>query len=201
MSNKEAQLRASCPGPVSRAVIPLKSKGIQMSRNNVFNVCLFFLLVVIACNSTKQSEKEGTTHNSFIGTWKFISLVGESTEGDILYPYGENLYGKLMYDPKGNMSVFLMRQNRPKFVSGDIYKGTSEEIKFAFENFDAYSGTYRIDVDKGTVTHCIEGSRFPNWEGTNQVRYYKISNDTLTLSATLVLQEKEWELKALLTKY
>jgi len=160
----------------------------------------FVHLLISACDSTKQIENEEEENNLFVGTWKFISLVGENSEGDIFHPYGENLYGKLMYDSKGNMSVLLMRFNRPKFVSGDIYNGTSEEIKFAFENFDAYCGTYKIDINKGTVTHFIEGSRFPNWEGTNQVRYYKFSNDTLILSAKLLLQEKEWELKAELIK-
>jgi hypothetical protein len=171
-----------------------------MSTKSVFKVCSLLLLVTIACNSTKQTEKEEAPHNLFVGTWKFISLVGESNEGDIFHPYGENLYGKLMYDTKGNMSVFLMRLNRPKFISGDIYNGTSEEIKYTFENFDAYCGTYKIDFDKETVTHCIEGSRFPNWEGTNQVRYYDFANDSLILTATLVLQEKEWALKAVLIK-
>ena len=158
------------------------------------------LLVTIACNSTKQIEKERIKNNQFVGTWKFISLTGVSSEGDIFYPYGEKLYGRLTYDAKKNMSVFLMRFNRPKFVSGDIYNGTPEEIKFAFENFDAYCGTYKLDIDKETITHFIEGSRFPNWKGTKQVRYYEFSHDTLTLSATLVAQEKEWELKAELIK-
>jgi hypothetical protein len=140
------------------------------------------------------------TKNLFIGTWKFISLVGKNSEGEILHPYGKDLYGRLMYDSNGNMSVFLMRPDRPKFAAGDIYKGTPEEIKFAYENFDAYCGTYKIDKDNGTVTHHIEGSRFPNWEGSDQTRYYRFSNDTLSLSAKIKLKGKDWKLNAVLVK-
>jgi len=147
--------------------------------------------------TTVYNEK---TKNLLIGTWKFISLVGKNSEGDIFQPYGENFYGRLMYDLKGNVSVFLMRPNRPNFVADDIYKGTSEEIKFAYENFDAYCGTYTIDKDKGMVTHHIEGSRFPNWEGSDQTRYYEFSNDTLSLSAKIKAQGKYWEFKAILVK-
>jgi hypothetical protein len=140
------------------------------------------------------------TKNLFIGTWKFISLVGENSEGEIFHPYGKDLYGRLMYDSNGNMSVFLMRPDRPKFAADDIYKGTPEEIKFTFENFDAYCGTYTIDKDNGTITHHIEGSRFPNWEGSEQTRYYTFLNDTLSLSAKIKLKGKDWELKAVLVK-
>ncbi|MEJ2543622.1 MAG: lipocalin-like domain-containing protein [Calditrichaceae bacterium] len=154
----------------------------------------------------KKHIKNGTTvpkkhtKNLLIGTWKFISLVGRNSEGEIFHPYGKDLYGRLMYDSNGNMSVFLMRPNRPKFAADDIYKGTPEEIKSAFENFDAYCGSYTIDKDKGTVTHHIEGSRFPNWEGSDQTRYYTFSNDTLSLSAKIRAQGKDWELKAILVK-
>lgn len=141
-----------------------------------------------------------SSENPFVSTWKFASLVATSTEGDVFYPYGENLYGKLMYDDKGHMSVLLMRPNRAKFASGDIYNGTPEEIKMAFENFDAYCGTYKIDTAKKTITHFIEGCRYPNWEGTEQVRHYEFTEKGLTLSATLTLHDKKWHVKAVLIK-
>lgn len=98
------------------------------------------------------------------------------------------------------MSVFLMLPGRPKFEKDDIYGGTPEEIKGAFENFDAYCGTYQVDAEQKTVTHKIEGSRFPNWEGTEQIRHYTFQNDTLILSAALDLMGKPWQLEAALVK-
>ena len=192
-------------------ILPLYRKLKELNSNNVemkvFNSDHYFKNVRdeltdkifnwIIKGKTISNEQ---VKNLFIGTWKFISLIGKNSEGDIFYPYGEDLYGRLFYDSNGNMSVFLMRPNRPKFAAGDIYIGTPDEIKYAFENFDAYCGTYKIDKEKGTVTHYIEGSRFPNWEGTDQIRYYEFSNDTLSLSAKIKMQDADWELKAVLVK-
>ena len=118
---------------------------------------------------------------SVVGTWKLISAKAENPNGDVWYPYGENPFGILMYDTNGYMSVLIMRIGRSKFGSGDPFAGTPEEIKEAFEGFDAYCGTYEVNVEKETITHRIRGSRFPNWEGTDQLRYFEFSDNLLIL--------------------
>ena len=130
---------------------------------------------------------------NLVGTWKLISTIGQSPNENPIYPYGENPFGRLMYDNNGNVSVFIMRRGRSKFVSSDYAGGTAEEIKEAFEGLSAYCGTYEIDEDKGIVTHHIEGDRFPNWEGTDQLRFFKLSGNQLTLNTPPVLTwGKEW---------
>ncbi len=59
--------------------------------------------------------------------------------------------------------------------------GTPEEIKQAFEGFDAYAGTYEFDEASGTATHHAEVARFPNWEGTSQLRYARLVDGSLHL--------------------
>ncbi len=44
-----------------------------------------------------------------------------------------------------------------------------------------YFGRYEIDEQLATVTHIVEGSLFPNWVGSQQVRYYQFEEDRLTL--------------------
>ncbi len=52
---------------------------------------------------------------------------------------------------------------------------------------------YEIDEDKGTVIHHIEGDKFPNWEGTDQLRFFKLSENQLTLNTLPILAwGKEW---------
>lgn len=87
----------------------------------------------------------------------------------------------LIYTPEGTMSVTLMAPGRPKFASGDIYNATPEELKTAFENFDAYCGTYTLEAGENKVTHHLEASRFPNWEGSDQVRYFQLEGNKLSL--------------------
>ena len=130
---------------------------------------------------------------NLVGTWKLLSAISRNPDEDKLYPFGENPFGRLMYDTNGNVSVFIMRTGRSKFVSGDHMGGTAEEIKEAFEGFLAYCGTYKIDEDKGTITHHIEGDKFPNWEGTDQLRFFKLSGNQLTLNTPPILAwGKEW---------
>jgi len=131
-----------------------------------------------------------------IGTWRFKSMIVHTSKGEVIYPYGENLFGMLVYTPSGNMSVLLMHPDRKKFASDDPLAGTSEEIKEAYEGFDAYCGTYTVDKEKEMVTHHIEGSKFPNWVGTDQARYFKLSDDQLLLKATLCIKREEWYFEA-----
>jgi len=160
-------------------------------------LCIF---LITSCEKVEQADNTTPESQRFVGTWKFLSLTGKSNQGDYFAPYGENLFGRLMYDAGGNMSFFAMQPGRPRFASGDMLRGTPEEIKEAFEKMDAYCGMYKVDPINKTVTHLIEGSRFPNWEGGEQVRHYKFTHDTLTLSARLILSNKEWLLKAELIK-
>ena len=137
---------------------------------------------------------------NLVGTWKLLSAIARNPNEDTVYPFGEN--GRLMYDTNGNVSVFIMKTGRSKFASDDPMGGTTEEIKEAFEGSSAYCGTYEIDEDKGTVTHHIEGDKFPNWEGTDQLRFFKLSGNQLTLNTPpFLLLGKEriisliWEFK------
>jgi hypothetical protein len=171
-----------------------------MRFSNYCRAGLYLAIVLTACGRVDVTEETQSEYQPFVGTWKFISLTGENPEGDIILPYGEEMFGKLMYGSRGHMSVLLMKPGRPKFKTGDMLTGTPEEIKLAFEGFDAYCGTYKVDTDMRTVTHIIEGSRFPNWVGTEQVRYYEFSQDTLQLSAPITLGETEWKIVARLVK-
>lgn len=126
-------------------------------------------------------------NGQLIGAWKLVACEARSSSGEVSYPYGGNPFGMLVYGSGGNMFVLLMRRDRPKFASGDLWKGTPEEIKAAFEGFVAYCGTYEVNEEKETVTHRVEGSSFPNWVGMDQERFFKCSGDQLTLS-TLPMQ-------------
>ena len=118
----------------------------------------------------------------FVGTWKLVSSEFRRSDGEVTYPMGRNASGMLMYDASGHMSVQIIRPDRPTFASGDQLKGTLEEIKSAFEGCVAYFGTYEVNEEKGSVTHHVEGSSFPNWVGTDQRRFFEFYGNRLTLS-------------------
>ncbi len=123
---------------------------------------------------------QNQSQNPLIGTWQLVSLESQSSAGGISYPLGEHPYGLLLYSSK-RMSAHMMRPDRPAFASGDIRRGTPEEVKAAFEGFVAYCGTYSIDEQRGTVTHHVEASLLPNWVGTDQQRFFTLTGRRLTL--------------------
>lgn len=119
---------------------------------------------------------------NIIGTWDLVSLFAESKEGETWLFYGENPVGMLNYTAVGTMTVLLMKQGRPAF-SGDLNDPTAEELHEAFFGFDAYCGTFSLDPHENKITHHISASRLPNWEGSDQVRYYQLDGDDLTISS------------------
>ncbi|MNZ92114.1 hypothetical protein D3C78_1111250 [compost metagenome] len=44
-----------------------------------------------------------------------------------------------------------------------------------------YFGRYQVDESEQRVVHQVEGSSFPNWIGSRQVRFYRFSGDRLEL--------------------
>ena len=143
--------------------------------------------------NTMQQGQQPLPAEQLVGTWRLLSCEGRSESGEVIYPYGEETVGMLMYDAAGNMSVMLMRRGRPHFASGDLAGGTPQELKAAFEGFDAYCGRYTLDGATGTVTHHVLASKFPNWVGTEQDRYASVSGDTLDLSSPpLTVRGEAW---------
>jgi hypothetical protein len=144
------------------------------------------LLLVASMASSRQKQQ---SQNPLIGTWKLRSFESQSTTSAVSHPFGEHAHGLLMYDSHGRMSVVLSRAGRPFFVSGDPARGTAEEIKTAFEGFNAYYGTYTIDEQNETVTHHVEANSFPNWVGTDQQRFFTLSGRLLTLRTPPLLDD------------
>ena len=118
-----------------------------------------------------------------IGAWKLISYVEKPVDGSApFYPMGEKPEGIIMYTPDGYMSAQIMHPGRPKFASGDWFRGTVEEIKEEALGYIAYCGHFHADEQKQTLTHSMFVSLFPNWLGQTQPRAVKIEGDMLHLS-------------------
>jgi hypothetical protein len=80
------------------------------------------------------------------------------------------------------MSAHLMNPGRPPFASGDLARGNDAELRAAVGGCIAYHETFVLDSSRGIVTHRVEGSLFPNWIGRDQVRYFRLDGNRLTIS-------------------
>jgi hypothetical protein len=56
---------------------------------------------------------------------------------------------------------------------------TSDEKRALFDSMLSYAGSYELHEDK--VVHHVDISWNQAWTGTEQVRYYKLDGDTLTI--------------------
>ena len=134
------------------------------------------LAVVLAISPASQAQTI-----SVVGTWKLISYETVTPAGVRTFPLGDDAIGLLIYQPSGRMSVQFMRRDRPKFKSGDAWRGSLEEERAAFEGFFSYAGRYTVDSARGVVTHHIEISSAPNYVGTDVERTFSAAGNRVTL--------------------
>jgi len=124
--------------------------------------------------------------HGLVGTWNLV-LIEFRSDGQVVYPVGRDATGLLVYDQSGWMSQQLMRPGRPAFASGDQLRGTDQEVRAAVEGYLAYGGTYTVNEAHEVIFHHVTTSLFPNWVGTDQKRFYKLSGDRLIISTPTVL--------------
>ncbi|TVZ60166.1 lipocalin-like protein [Flavobacteriaceae bacterium MAR_2010_105] len=172
-----------------------------MKKVIVISLCI--VLSIISCkqnaetiNSSDKKENVTIANENFDGSWELKQWTAELTNGEIVFPYGEDAKGILTYDKFGNMAVQVMKSKRPKFLSEDPLNAQPEEVWEAYNGFIAYIGSYEVDTSSNKVIHRIRLSSFPNWVGQNQVRYYEFKDDNLILSTDLIGASKHkliWE--------
>ncbi len=122
-----------------------------------------------------------TLKEQLIGVWSLESYQSEDQEGNVVYPFGEDAMGFIMYHPDGYMSAQLSKQGRAPYASGDIHVGTTEEMANAAVGYMAYCGKFEVNEETGVVTHHMEVSMNPTWEGQQQPRLGKIESDVLKI--------------------
>ena len=116
--------------------------------------------------------------DQLIGTWRLVSVTNEDAEtGATSDLFGPDPIGYISYAADGRMMVVQVRSDRPK-PQGDIASTTEAEA--LFRSMLSYAGRYTIEGDE--VTHHIDVSWNQAWTGTDQVRFYHLSGDMLTIT-------------------
>ena len=136
---------------------------------------LFALLLILPVTTTRSAE------NPLVGTWKLKSYVREvAATGERYNERGEHPNGYLSYSADGRMYAIITWENR--ITPRDVVPTDEEHIKL-FSTMISYAGTYTFDAEK--VVHHVDISWNQNWTGTDQVRFYKLDGNTLTITSAL----------------
>ena len=141
---------------------------------------------------------ELTVADRFTGTWKLLACEGRWSDGRITYPYGAEPGGMLVYDGHGGFAGQIMAQGRPSFATGNLLKGSDEEVRAAFEGYVAYYGSYTVNEEENLMFHRVEGSFFPNWIGEHQVREFEFMEDGRLELRTLPIKGSRADLTVVL---
>ena len=78
-----------------------------------------------------------------------------------------------------------MDSGRAKYASNALGQGTADENKATADGTITYFGTYSISEADHRIDVFVEGSSFPNWNGTTQKRLVAVTQDQLTLTVRL----------------
>jgi len=123
-----------------------------------------------------------TDTDKFVGAWRLLSTEFRAEDGSLgESPYSTESQGLLLYGANGSMSAQLGQTHRTPFAIADRKAGTPEELKAAFESYQAYCGHYRVDEREHVIIHTVTLSLLPNWVGTEQRRHYEFSGGKLIL--------------------
>jgi hypothetical protein len=131
--------------------------------------------------STPQAQ--GVVRTQLVGAWLLESRIVRTANGDVLLDpvLGKQPTGRLFYEASGNMTLQMMRQERAQAISVPSNSQDAKNPRVVL-GYDAYFGTFTVNEAKGTITHHVEGSLFPEDLGKDFTRSYRIDGDTFTLS-------------------
>jgi hypothetical protein len=115
---------------------------------------------------------------ALLGTWKMISwkreVISTGATSDVM---GPDPVGYINYGSDGRVYALVVRSDRPAPKA----LPTSDEDKLRlYDGMLAYAGTYTLDDEK--AVHHVDASWNQAWTGTDQVRFYKLDGDRLTIS-------------------
>jgi Lipocalin-like domain len=117
--------------------------------------------------------------NPLLGTWKLKSYLREVTAtGERYNERGEHPNGFLSYGADGRMYAIITWDNRANPL--DVVPTNDERIRL-YGTMLSYAGTYTMDGEK--VIHHVDISWNQIWTGTDQVRFYKLDGNTLTITS------------------
>jgi Lipocalin-like domain len=117
--------------------------------------------------------------NPILGTWKLKSFVREvAATGEKINQMGEKPSGYISYSADGRMYAILTADSRSK--PRDANPTDEQRVKL-HQTMTAYAGTYTLHADK--VIHHVDISWNEAWTGTDQVRFFKLEGNILTITS------------------
>jgi Lipocalin-like domain len=122
-----------------------------------------------------------------VGTWRLQSFVREvAATGQRYNEFGQHPEGYISYLPDGRMHAILVTNSRPTPAS--LVPADNEKIEL-FGTMIAYAGTYKVEGEK--VVHNVDISWNQSWTGTQQIRFFQLDGDKLTIATAVAKSPRD----------
>jgi hypothetical protein len=135
-----------------------------------FHVLVSLGLLLLATPAFAQAK-------DLVGSWTLVSSTVQQGS-NTLQPFGADPRGALIFGADGRYVAMIARAGLPKFAGDNRLAGTAEEYKAIVNGAIAHFGSYV--ADETTITFRITTSTYPNWDGNEQKRSFKLAGDTLS---------------------
>jgi len=140
----------------------------------------FIVIALLLLGLTHATAQDMGSTSSIEGTWTLAFADVLHPDGKRESDYGSKPKGTMHVDSAGRYAIFIFDGSRPLFAGADKKTGTDAEIRAAFLGTSSHYGTVTVDAAAHTLDFHIEGSTYPNWEGTTQRRRFEMNGNTLS---------------------
>jgi Lipocalin-like domain len=137
-----------------------------MNRRHILSLSVI-TAVGLALLPGSAPAQQKSLKEQLVGTWTAVSSNNVAADGSKRQIFGANPKGILILDANGRYAQIIMRPDRPKFKGTNRLEGTPEEYKAAVQGTTATFGSWSVDEASKSLIRRIEGSLFPNQEGTD----------------------------------
>jgi hypothetical protein len=148
-----------------------------MNRRSILSISAMTALGLALVPSGTVAQQK-SLKDQLVGTWTFVSATTKRPDGSP--QWGSNPKGLAIIADNGRFSESIMRSDRTKFAANNRLQGTPDDNKVTAQGTISTYGTYTVDEAKKTYTLRIEGSTYPNLEGTEITRPVTITGDEMT---------------------
>jgi Lipocalin-like domain len=138
-----------------------------MNRSRFF-IFLTVATLALAAMPTGTGAQQKPLKEQLVGTWMLVQSTGKRPDGSP--NWGQNPTGAMVFDGNGRYTSILIRSDIPKYASNNRMSATAAEEKATVQGSIGTVGTYTVNEADRSYTIQVEGSTFPNWNGTTQKR-------------------------------